>query len=245
MSKNSICPFFGKENSSSGQIILAVLLVMAVILTVGLAALSRSVTDIRISKETEESARAFSAAEAGIEEALNQDLSVWSGGDVTVGDLTASVTVDTKNTFQTRIERNETAEVNLLDYEGDVTVSWSGEGLELTLFYPSGSTYKLTRWALKPMGSGCGQDFEELSSPTKTITVPSGSGKKALRVRPICSAAEVTVDAAGLPVQSYLIRSSTTIEEGGQTRVVEVSKSNPVLPPVFDYVLFSGGDLSK
>lgn len=54
----------------SGQILLVVLLILAVSLTIGLSLISRSITDVEISQETEEAARAFSAAEAGIEVSL-------------------------------------------------------------------------------------------------------------------------------------------------------------------------------
>lgn len=53
-----------------GQALVLVLLSLAVVLTLVLFILSRSVTDILISSKTEEAARAFSAAEAGIEQAL-------------------------------------------------------------------------------------------------------------------------------------------------------------------------------
>lgn len=62
----SFCPFA----SQKGQALLIVLLVMAVVLTSALAIVSRSITDITVSQKEEESARAFSAAEAGIERAL-------------------------------------------------------------------------------------------------------------------------------------------------------------------------------
>ncbi len=55
---------------SSGQALLIILLVMAVALTIGLSVIARSITDIAISQKEEEAARAFSAAEAGIEQAL-------------------------------------------------------------------------------------------------------------------------------------------------------------------------------
>jgi type II secretory pathway pseudopilin PulG len=54
----------------SGQAILIVLLIMAVILTVALSVISRSVTDISVTSLDEEALRAFSAAEAGVERAL-------------------------------------------------------------------------------------------------------------------------------------------------------------------------------
>lgn len=55
---------------SKGQALVLVLLSLAVVLTLVLFILARSVTDISISSKNEESVRAFSAAEAGVEKAL-------------------------------------------------------------------------------------------------------------------------------------------------------------------------------
>lgn len=82
----SSCPFA----SQKGQALLLVLLVMAVVLTVALSVVSRSITDITISQKEEESARAFSAAEAGIERALIEAVpagehSLPAGGKYQVG----------------------------------------------------------------------------------------------------------------------------------------------------------------
>src|SRR3989344_4955557 len=53
-----------------GQTLLIILLILAVVLTIALSVASRSVTDVNISTKEEEAARAFSAAEAGIEQGL-------------------------------------------------------------------------------------------------------------------------------------------------------------------------------
>lgn len=58
------------QKKVSGQVLLVVLLSMAVILTVILSIYSRSVTDIAVTSQEQDAARAFSAAEAGIENAL-------------------------------------------------------------------------------------------------------------------------------------------------------------------------------
>lgn len=55
------------KSSQSGQLLLIVILVMVVVLTVALSLASRTVSNIKISKQNEESQRAFQAAEAGIE----------------------------------------------------------------------------------------------------------------------------------------------------------------------------------
>lgn len=58
------------SNNASGQALLLVLLSMSVVLTIVLSILARSTVDIGVSTRSEESVRAFSAAEAGIEQAL-------------------------------------------------------------------------------------------------------------------------------------------------------------------------------
>lgn len=54
----------------AGQAVLIVLLSMAVVLTIVLSILSRSITDVTLTGKEEEALRAFSAAEAGVEQAL-------------------------------------------------------------------------------------------------------------------------------------------------------------------------------
>lgn len=75
--------------SESGQALLLVLLSMSVVLTIVLSILARSTLDINVSSQSEESVRAFSAAEAGIEQALV----VGSTGDVNLGNATFNATV--------------------------------------------------------------------------------------------------------------------------------------------------------
>ncbi|GEM_PF-527299 len=71
-----------KFSKQKGQALLVVVLVMVVSLTVGLSVASRSVTNLRITTEEENSQRAFSAAEAGVEEALkSSETGFIIGGD--------------------------------------------------------------------------------------------------------------------------------------------------------------------
>ena len=56
--------------SHSGQTLLVVVLMMVVALTVSLSVVLRSVSNVRTSTDEENSSRAFSAAEAGLELAL-------------------------------------------------------------------------------------------------------------------------------------------------------------------------------
>ena len=62
------------NGAQRGQVIVILLLLMLVALSIGLAVTQRSVTDVTTSTQTEQSSRAFSAAEAGLEKALSGSL---------------------------------------------------------------------------------------------------------------------------------------------------------------------------
>ncbi len=230
-----------RKDPQAGYALVAVMVILAAGLIIGIGAISRSVTDIKISSETEEAARAFSAAEAGIEEALRQDLASWSGGPIPVGDLTAEVAVRAVNSFAAEVKQDEAAEINLEGFSGNIRVYLdSGEALAVALL----TNTSVNRWAIKTAAAGCGENFSVTNN--LLVAVPAGAGNKILRLRPLCADAEIRVEAVGasLPAQSYLIRSEAEAEAGG-SRVVEVTKTNPVLPEIFDYVLFSNGNLVK
>src|SRR5882724_2093664 len=62
------------KESQRGQVLLIIILVMTVALTVGLSVATRTVTNLRTTAEEENSQRAFSAAEAGVEQALQNNI---------------------------------------------------------------------------------------------------------------------------------------------------------------------------
>lgn len=61
-----------KTRYNSGQILLVVVLSIVVALTVGLSIAARTISNVKISQQNEESQKAFQAAEAGIEKALQK-----------------------------------------------------------------------------------------------------------------------------------------------------------------------------
>ena len=173
------------KSNQSGEIILIILLVMAVGLTIGLAVASRSITDIRLSNQIEESSRAFSAAEAGIEEILktglvgSTSLSGTIGGtdyDVQLNSLSA--TNDIFN-FPTEISEGDTQTVWLVEQKADgtgpddsnieyasntITICWvdleSGviPAVEVSLLFKKNSdgSYRIARGAFDPDNSRSG-----------------------------------------------------------------------------------------
>lgn len=118
----------------SGQILILVLLIVVVALSVGLSVASRNITNLRTSTQSEQSQRAFSAAEGGVEDVLsnlsniagNPSVASESGLDlsVPVGEITANVNVKASNIFEAVIEDGTVGQVNLDGYGGNITVEW-------------------------------------------------------------------------------------------------------------------------
>jgi Tfp pilus assembly protein PilX len=85
-----------KSTRQSGQVVLITLLVLTIATTVALSLVSRTTTDTTITNQIEESSRAFSAAEAGVEEALRSGVGsggtqVLSGGEASYAVTVASI----------------------------------------------------------------------------------------------------------------------------------------------------------
>lgn len=166
-------------NKQSGQAVLIILLVMAVILTIALSVVSRSVTDISISRKEEEAARAFSAAEAGIERALKGIVasdSLSSGGSFSVisSQLVAG---GTEYAYPATIVSGESATVWFVSHDASgnlscsglactngspqtLTVCWGASGtdasradtpaIEVSVIFVDNGNYKIARKAYDP-----------------------------------------------------------------------------------------------
>jgi len=163
------------RKTESGQALVIVLLVMAVGLTMGLSVISRSVTDIKISQQEAESARAFSAAEAGIEQALLAKGAVSDDiGGIRYNVVPTTLGAETAFVFPTAIEAGDTQTVWLVEHdsngnlteterytEATIDLYWGDEGqaaetttpaLEATLIYKEVNAFKIKRGAYDPNG---------------------------------------------------------------------------------------------
>lgn len=85
------------NRKDSGQVLLIVVLVMVVFLVIGLSVVSRSIFNVRTAVDEEKSQRAFSAAEAGVEQALK----AIKSGTLTVGNCGGVICGQQLNTSDT------------------------------------------------------------------------------------------------------------------------------------------------
>lgn len=166
--------FGAKMRNEKGQVIVILLLVMVVGLTVGLSVVSRSLLNVKQSALTEESSRAFTAAEAGIEVALESGMPGNEiGGDVGDSKYSCTKTVqgEGKEYVFYNLEKDKVAQLyftNAGDVEtklpgpavSNIRLLWGSNAsissvtpaLEVNLIYKNkvDSSYHLAKFALDP-----------------------------------------------------------------------------------------------
>ena len=251
---------------NSGQIVIFVLLIMLLALVVGLSVMSRTLVDLKSSSTSDQSSRAFTAAEAGIESALSTDLSLNPTGAITVNGIPVTYSaVANSGSFETDgpIAKDDVIQLDLTGGNGNFQVHWAkgnedsggcnlsdngNAAIEITLY---NSDYTVNKFAYNPRGCSSGQasssnDFDIANAPgasnyrSKVVINPAGNAKMA-RIKPLYKEASIMVTGGNLPPQSYEI-TSRAVTANDVARVVQVTRSKPTLPPFFDYVLFGGND---
>lgn len=155
---------------------LITLLVLTIALTVALSLIGRSTTDTATTTQVEESARAFSAAEAGIEEALKAGSSVNSYALTTGVNVKATVVnvagVAGYYELPKKTMRGDTATIWLVNHNangaivesptyttGTIDVCWTKETVqpaaEISILYKESTdgSYRVSRIAIDPDGN--------------------------------------------------------------------------------------------
>lgn len=240
---------------SSGQALLIVVLVVVVALTVGLSVALRTITTLRIANENESSERAFSAAEAGIEETLvtntsvpntqlendtsyKTDISALSGSEINLNNDSA-------------VLKNEPVDVWLSTYpsftspwSGNLSINWgnasdecnpnearnSMAGLELIVVNGSVANPLIESHLLDPCSSRASNNqFEFISTPGDNINGRKFAYKKVISI------------SGGLIMRVIPLYSDTNI-------AVKIGSTDPNLPSqgsVITSTGSSGGTVRK
>lgn len=277
-----------------GQVVLILILVMTVALAIGLSVIQRSLSDVSTSTKVEESSRAFSAAEAGIEKAISANSSI---GQVDLGNSSLIAGVQ-KNDLPPAgqaleyppLEKEYVAQVWLADpksnlpdcdpgkicYSQDtLDVYWGGSpevipatdiaALELTLIYYTGGQYQSRKWYLEnPTADSLRRTANKFddSASCPAVGFPVGLNSYQCRYtinplpqKPMLLRARLLYNgypqrfavkptgSGSLPFQASVFASTGV--SGETQRKVEVFKLDKVVPPYFDYAIFSASNISK
>src|SRR3989338_9243503 len=283
-----------------GQVILLLIVIMTVALAIGLSIVQKSLVDVSTSSKVEQSSRAFSAAEAGIEKALLETTitshSIPSGF---LADNSSNVTsiLDTglippnavAGARQDALElpnvgKEEIAQVWLARFDSTANrppayykqptleFYWGNNSedlpaVELTLVFWDGGKYDSTKWYFDPVPRNNG--FTSVtctpSTPFRGLLTyqcmqPLTLGTTypiLLRARmlykdsqPIavwavgnCPTGATSCEDYSIPHQARVIVSTGIA--GETQRRVKVFQQSKVIPPFFDYAIFSAGTISK
>lgn len=286
-----------------GQIVLILILVMTVALAIGLSVIQRSLSDVSTSSKVEQSSRAYSAAEAGIEKAINTNSSI-NGPQPDLGNNSYIAGVQ-KNDFPPTgqaleyppLSKEEAAQVWLADPTSNLPTCdvrktcynqptldayWGNSStdqaaLELTIIYYAGGQYSSRKIYLdnasasripdnnfdvtanctgtKQIGANTYQCYKRLGDGVCnnrlgihcTNNDPLPSGLMLVRARLLYNTTSqpfaVGPTAGSLPVQAGTFISTGT--SGTTQRKIKVFKLDKVVPPYFDYAIFSAGDINK
>ncbi len=272
-----------------GQVIIILILVMTVALAIGLSVIQRSLSDISTSSKVEQSSRAFSAAEAGIEKAIQADTAISS--PVTLGNNAIIQGVDKNEVPATGqaleyplIGKEEMTQVWLADpstlaevynkssfdlYFGtpntadkpaiEVTViSWDGVKYVSTKKFFDADTSRTTTNSFA--AATCNHNHTVLTnantaSSTFDCKVSVSGYSYSTPAKPILArirllyssishpVALAPVSSGSLPAQARIY--TATGISGGTQRKVQVFRLDKVVPPYFDYAIFSAGTIGK
>lgn len=280
-----------------GQIVLILLLVITVALGIGLAVVSRSITDVSTATKVEDSSRAFSAAEAGIEKAIQGDTAITSpiliGQGATLNEVQKNTVPAVGQALEyPPLNQEDVAQIWLADpatpnldkfYDkAAIDVYWGSIGItndndkpavELTVVYKDTSGNYLGKKFFYDPNNLRATNQNRFSTPScpnnLSITTSMGPDRKFLckanidlsssslqglsslmliRSRLLYNQtpqpfALNPLDGGSLPHQAKIY---TSIGSSGQTqRKVSVFKLDKVVPPYFDYAIFSAADITK
>ena len=253
-----------KSNYQSGQAGLIILLLTVVVLTVGISVASRSTTDVKLSRQEEESNRAYNAAEAGVEQALSQNLNfpgeIYSGTTSVDSNINVNYSIQKINILETRLFQGLSAQADVTGVGAGqgITIQWAKEpncaanpsALLFTIFRRSGGNITARNGAITPCNRGDGYTLVGAVGTNgylRQATIPLGSGDIFVRIKPVYNDTHIRVSGSGwnLPTQYYKVRSVADNQQGDESRAVEVNRTKPVAPSLFDYVVFSGNTISQ
>jgi Tfp pilus assembly protein PilX len=230
------------KKNESGQALILVLLSLSVVLTLVLYIVSRSVTDIAVSSQQEESVRAFSAAEAGIEKALVVGSSMPSGpqgiGDSSyVANVSGSAQGSTGFAYPISLSNGDSATFWLAEHDtsGNLTATGAFTGtsmkicwgdaatapaIEVTVYYETTSsnlsTVQTKRWAY---------DANAARAVGNSFTSALGSGSCTIAGQSYAFQETLT-----LPANLLLARVRMFYNGVPQNVGIDVSASGKVLP---------------
>lgn len=212
------------ENFHSGQVAIIVMLVSALLITVGLSLSKKTTVETKIDFNEEALKKAFNAAESGIDYYLATGQKTYSADDnlskanvvtediggedeLNFGELTPANGVQ----YFWLVDHDEYGDIGTEYYSGNFQVCAAGFGgsMEISQYYLNGSTYGVKRYGYDFESTNQVNGFSDNFSGDCTIPIPSGGNTILVTVTPIFVGANIYLTgSANFPVQGEKISST-------------------------------------
>lgn len=258
------------RSSQSGQVGVIVLLISAIILVVGLSIANRTIKEGQSSIAQEDSARVFSTAESGIQQALGNIFQFESDQN---GELPAEfsfenanlnqVSIVSEKTFEGFLAEKSALEIKISNTEtGPISLNWSksscaqgAANLLIGHYFADSGSYDVNYYLVGNCPDYSDQNLLSANSSTLEsynfqydINISSGNNEAAfLRIIPLGRGTDINVNAGTNLISNsqYTILSLAQMPDGSSAKAIEVKRSIPSAPAFMDFALVSGGNLEK
>ena len=250
----------------SGQTLVVIFMLMVIALTIGVALASRYIKTLHVLTETDNSARALAVAEAAVEHILLLPISTLedyaqngtcgsdcyleitsADGQVVSANVELSKLGNSTEPFLIDLAIDSTYQINLVGYPDnqDVSVCWNTADMSVTTMFIHGTigNYAADAFSYNPTTTTHGDNNFDIAAPSfgysNCFTINSQTDPAMLRIKAYYQEGPaVVIPSSGnaLPTQGILIESIGTA--GVAEKKVVVIITDPILPPIFDYVLY-------
>lgn len=257
-----------------GQALIAVMAALGLVITIGLAVVSRSVTEINVSSVEDESAQALSAAETGLEKALAgviaKGITPTPGTVGTIGQYLVSSSnkpVGKTIIFDEKVYAGEVVSIDLttaVTVGNDLDICW-GEGNPVTnipaiqmigYYDTSGVNTRVYDLSARLGSAGTVSPCSWNSAYKYGVSVadlhngffPAVSVPKWLRLRLLFNGSNtypIALKSTSWDFPSQGTTISSVGQAGSTTQKIDVTTFNPDWAPMFDNAVYSGVDISQ
>lgn len=258
------------SSKQSGQVGVIVLLISAIILVIGLSIANRTIKETQSTVAQEDSARVFSTAESGVQQALGNifqfesDQNATLPTDFSFEDANLNqVSITSEQDYEAFLPEKSVLEVKIVSGQtGSINFNWSkstcdqgAANLLVSHYFLNSGVYDTNYYLIGNCPNYSDQNLisADVSAMTGynfaySIPVSAENNQGAfLRIIPLIRGTDLHVGATtGLISNAqYTILSLAQMPDGSSAKAIEVTRSIPSAPAFMDFALVSGGSLAK
>ena len=253
---------YHSKRQQAGQIGIVILMLMAVILTIGISLSQRTIQEQDIAIIQDESTRVFNAAESGLEQALFQvSVEDFTGtGSLDLDGINVDYETNGSATFDMNLSSGKAVTIPLnVSSPTNVTVRWWDQIEDCGTSNPPAAVLasiytanNVRHFGFDPCASSRNNNLlivNKLASVDEgcnyKVDIPVAVNDILIRVKPVFNNSKFNINSNAIDLAQYNILSSAQNNLDDIVRTLNVKRSLLSAPGFMDYALVSGNDLIK